>query len=89
MTNLHKSYVARLNLADADPGLKSDTTDCTNYGPGKNLLGHRDTSTPLGVSFKNMFFAYHHALNHLHTNIFLSIFSTNFLLNCAQKKIEN
>ena len=34
-------------------------------------------------SFRRRFFAYHHAVNHLHTNIILSSFSIPFVLKCA------
>ena len=47
------------------------------------------TITLLATSFKSMFYAYHHSMNKLHTNIFLSIHSTNFVLKCAAKEKEN
>ena len=33
--------------------------------------------------FISMFYRYHYAMNCPHANIFLSIFSTNFVLKCA------
>ena len=39
--------------------------------------------TLLSPSIKNMFYAYHHAMNHLHLNIFLSILSS-YLFHCTK-----
>ena len=45
-------------------------------------------STPLMTSFRRMFYAYHHAMKHHHTNIILSLFSIHFGLKCATNNLN-
>ena len=45
-------------------------------------------ATPLVASFISMFYGYHYAMNCPHVAIFLSIFSTNFVLKCATKILK-
>ena len=39
-------------------------------------------------SFRSRFFAYHHAVNHPHTNIILSRLSIPLVLKCAAKSLK-
>ena len=43
---------------------------------------------PYATSFRRRFFAYHHAVNHPHTNIILSWLSIPLVLKCAAKKLK-
>ena len=43
---------------------------------------------PNVTSFRQGFFADHHAMKHPHTNIILSLFSNPFVLKCAAKKLK-
>ena len=45
-------------------------------------------TTPYARSFRRRFFAFHYAVNHPHTNIFLSWFSIPLVLKCVAKILK-
>ena len=45
-------------------------------------------STPYATSFRRRFLAYHHAMEHLQTNIILSLFRIPLVLKCAAKSLK-
>ena len=45
-------------------------------------------SIPFVTSFRRMFYVYHQAMKHHHTNIILSLFSIPFVLKCAAKILK-
>ena len=60
------------------------------YVYAKLILNLDDRGTPFShmTSFRSMFYTYFHAIQHRHTNIFSSVFSTDFVLKCAAKVLK-
>ena len=61
---------------------------CSNLFGAFLPCGRRAGCTPYARSFRRKFFAYHHAVNHPHTNIILPWLSIPLVLKCAAKILK-